>query len=81
VQFEWDERKTRANEAKYGVSFALATNVFQDPRLVLAEDASHGGPEARYFAFGRVGAGVLTVRLHHPWRAGSHHRCRLLEKR
>ncbi|MBM4269255.1 MAG: BrnT family toxin [Deltaproteobacteria bacterium] len=34
-----------------------------DPRLVLAEDAAHGRSESRYFAFGRVGGGILTVRF------------------
>jgi len=34
-----------------------------DPKLVLAEDASHSEEEPRYLAFGRVAAGVLTVRF------------------
>lgn len=34
-----------------------------DPRLVLAEDAEHGLAEPRYFAFGMVHGGVLTVRF------------------
>lgn len=63
MEFEWDERKARHNVAKHGVSFELATRVFDDPRLVLAEDAAHSRSEDRYFAFGRVGGGVLTVRF------------------
>lgn len=61
--FEWDPQKALDNQATHGVSFLLATRVFHDPALVLAEDASHSGDEPRYFAFGRVGGGVLTVRL------------------
>jgi uncharacterized protein len=38
--FEWDKRKARENEAKHGVSFEQATQVFEDPQLVLAEDAA-----------------------------------------
>ena len=63
MEFEWDERKARDNVAKHGVSFELATQVFDDRRLVLAEDATHSRSENRYFAFGRVGGGVLTVRF------------------
>ena len=61
--FEWYPKKALDNEAKHGVSFLQATEVFRDPKLVLAEDASHSGIESRYLAFGRVGAGVLTVRF------------------
>jgi uncharacterized DUF497 family protein len=63
VEFEWDERKDRENTAKHGVSLQEATKAFDDPRLVLAEDAEHSAGERRYFAFGRVGGGVLTVRF------------------
>ncbi len=63
MEFEWDARKARENVIKHGVSFELAQYVFQDPDLVLAEDAAHGGAEPRYFAFGKVRGGVLTVRF------------------
>ncbi len=36
--FEWDEDKARANEAKHGVSFAEATTVFGDPQAIDAPD-------------------------------------------
>lgn len=63
MEFEWDARKARDNLAKHGVSFDVATEVFDDPRLVLAADAAHSRAESRYFAFGHVGGGVLTVRF------------------
>jgi hypothetical protein len=63
VEFEWDPRKAAENLTKHGVSFERATKAFDDPRLVLAEDADHSAAEPRYFAFGRVGGGVLTVRF------------------
>ena len=63
MDFEWDDRKARENIAKHGVSFDLATWVFEDPELVLAEDMVHSRTETRYFAFGRVRGGVLTVRF------------------
>lgn len=63
MEFERDARKARDNLLKHGVSFELATHVFDDPKLVLAEDDSHSASERRYFAFGRVQGGVLTVRF------------------
>ena len=61
--FEWDEAKDRANRVKHGVSFAVAQTAFFDPWRVIAEDLQHGGAERRYFCFGKVGNGVLTVRF------------------
>jgi len=63
VEFEWDDAKARENRTKHGVSFDLAATVFDDPRVVLAEDLEHSTAERRYFAFGEVGEGVLTVRF------------------
>jgi len=31
MQFDWDDEKNRANLAKHGVSFELASYVFDDP--------------------------------------------------
>jgi uncharacterized protein len=67
--FEWDPLKDRANRTKHGVSFSLAQQAFFDPRRVIAEDLSHSsGAERRYFCFGAVGRGVMTVRF--TWRDG-----------
>jgi uncharacterized DUF497 family protein len=63
ASFEWDDAKDRANRAKHGVSFALAQRAFFDPRRVIAEDFDHSGAEQRYFCFGVVGDGVMTVRF------------------
>ncbi len=61
--FEWDAAKDRVNRVKHGVSFAVAQMSFFDPRRVIAEDLQHGGAEKRYFCFGKVANGVLTVRF------------------
>ena len=66
--FEWDGRKDRENRLKHGVAFALARRAFFDPRRVIAEDTAHGNGERRYFCFGHVDGGVLTVRF--TWREG-----------
>ncbi|HEY7672161.1 MAG TPA: BrnT family toxin [Gammaproteobacteria bacterium] len=63
ASFEWDPAKDLANAAKHGVSFAAAQLAFADPRRVIAEDLSHSGSEKRYYCFGSVGGGVLTVRF------------------
>lgn len=61
--FEWDEHKDAENRAKHGVPFALAQYAFADPKRVIAEDTVHSVDEERYFCFGRVGEGVMTVRF------------------
>jgi len=66
--FEWDERKDSENQAKHGVPFALAQYAFADRKRVIAEDGAHGTKEPRFFCFGRVGEGILTVRF--TYRAG-----------
>ena len=61
--FEWDEGKDAENQKKHGVSFALAQYAFADPRRVVAKDSGHGEDEERFFCFGHVGAGIMTVRF------------------
>ena len=67
--FDWDPAKDRTNRTKHGVSFARAQYAFFDPRRVIAEDLDHSGAEQRYFCFGSVDGGVMTVRF--TYRAGS----------
>jgi len=66
--FEWDAAKNQANRLKHGVSFAGAQAAFFDPDRVIAEDLGHSGAEPRYFCFGMVAGGVMTVRF--TFRAG-----------
>jgi uncharacterized DUF497 family protein len=68
ASFEWDPGKEAVNRKKHGVSFAEAQRAFLDRRRVIAEDIGHSGAERRYFCFGRVGGGVMTVRF--TWRGG-----------
>ncbi len=63
ARFEWDPEKDQANQGRHGAAFAMAQFVFADPRRVIAEDLSHRCSEKRYFCFGRVGDGILTVRF------------------
>ena len=61
--FEWAAAKDEANQAKHGVGFERAQYAFADPQRVIARDAEHSTNEARYFCFGKVDGGVLTVRF------------------
>jgi uncharacterized DUF497 family protein len=63
ARFEWDPEKDRENRRKHGVAFAVAQFAFADPQRVIAADLSHSSRESRYYCFGRVGGGVLTVRF------------------
>ncbi len=63
ARFEWDPTKDQENQEKHGVAFAVAQFAFADPRRVIAEDLSHSFSEKRYYCFGQVGGGILTVRF------------------
>ncbi len=63
IRFEWDSKKDIENKAKHGVSFELAQYAFSDPHRVIATDLEHSKAENRFYCFGRVGEGVLTVRF------------------
>jgi len=63
ARFEWDPDKDKENQRKHGVGFAIAQFAFADPIRVIAEDLSHSSGEKRYYCFGKVDGGVLTVRF------------------
>ena len=60
----WDPRKDAANQAKHGVSFALARLVFDDPLHLSRPDPYTD--EARWQTLGQVGAVCLFV-VHTIW--------------
>lgn len=55
----WDPRKDAANQAKHGVSFELAAEVFNDP-LHLSEPDPHPDGD-RWITIGCVGPVILLV--------------------
>lgn len=61
--FEWDEKKSENNKNKHGISFVTAQYAFLDSQRVVAEDRTHSQDEKRYYCFGKVKGGVLTVRF------------------
>ena len=52
LQFEWDARKAKSNEAKHGVSFEEATTVFADPLARIFGDEAHSESERREIIIG-----------------------------
>lgn len=62
-RFEWDDRKDRENQSKHGVAFKTAQFAFSDPKRVIAEDLEHSEAEKRFYCFGRIREGILTVRF------------------
>ncbi|MBI2621734.1 MAG: BrnT family toxin [Candidatus Levybacteria bacterium] len=63
TSFEWDDEKNARNLQKHGVDFRTAQYAFLDPKRVIARDALHSKAENRYYVFGKVKGGVLTVRF------------------
>ena len=63
VHFEWDSKKDKSNQKKHGIAFSKAQYAFADPDRVIAEDLGHSSKEKRYYCFGKVDEGILTVRF------------------
>ena len=80
--FQWDEAKSKANEAKHDVSFAEASMVFRG-RFLSQQDARRDYGEARFVALGMSQGRLLRVvytrrdgdiRIISAWKASSHDR-------
>jgi hypothetical protein len=63
TRFEWDQKKDLDNQKKHGVAFSEAQYAFADPHRVIAADVTHSDQERRYYCFGKVAGGILTVRF------------------
>ncbi len=61
--FEWDDEKDLINQIKHGVSFIEAQYAFADPFRIIVEDITHSHVEKRFYCFGKVNDGILTVRF------------------
>lgn len=65
INFEWDDNKDRENQLKHGVSFYEAQQAFIDQNRLIAKDLEHSSNEPRFYCFGKVNNGVMTVRFTH----------------
>ncbi|MDP2760710.1 MAG: BrnT family toxin [Sideroxyarcus sp.] len=63
TRFDWDTDKDTENQQKHGVSFSRVQHAFADPQRVIAKDITHSQTEERFYCFGEVDGGVLTVRF------------------
>lgn len=63
TKFEWDAEKDSLNQEKHGISFSVAQYAFADPFRIIAKDESHSQSEERFYCFGEVNGGILTVRF------------------
>ena len=63
TRFDWDTDKDAENQQKHGVSFTRAQYAFADPQRVIAKDITHSQTEERFYCFGEVAGGILTVRF------------------
>ena len=79
MEFEWDPEKARVNLAKHGLSFELATRVWDDPLHQVLPDRIVEGEE-RWHALGLVGAVMILVVVH-TYPAGNHERIRIVSAR
>lgn len=52
IRFDWDQRKSRTNESKHGVSFREAQSVFYDESALLIPDPDHSQDEDRFVLLG-----------------------------
>lgn len=52
ICFEWDERKSRENKRKHGVSFEEAQTVFFDENSIRYFDPDHSEAEDRFIMLG-----------------------------
>lgn len=63
MQFEWDENKNRSNQAKHGISFEYAREVWLDPNYVILEDPTSISEE-RWIAIGLVDGQIVLLAVH-----------------
>jgi len=59
--FEWDDRKARANQRKHGVSFEEASTCFYDPFGLDFYDEDHSEEEERFILLARSNLGRVLV--------------------
>lgn len=81
ASFEWNPAQDAQNQLKHGVAFAEAQQACLDPQRLIARDNTHSAIEDRYYCFGQVACGILTVRFTYRNGVISNHRRWLLAQR
>jgi uncharacterized protein len=71
MRYEWDQRKNRENQRKPGISFELASLVFEDQDCLVGKDRIDEDGEQRWHALGAISIepdSVLVVLVAHVYR-------------
>ena len=64
MEFVWDLLKEKLNKQKHNVDFNTAKLAFKDPLRLIAIDKTHSTKsEQRFFCFGKIKDGIITVRF------------------
>jgi hypothetical protein len=63
LRFEWDPQKAATNFRKHGISFEIATHVFDDPFVLSSIERVEQGEE-RWQAIGSVDGFLLVLVAH-----------------
>jgi uncharacterized DUF497 family protein len=58
-EFKWDDVKALSNLRKNGISFELASTIFNDPALLTIADLEHGKDDERWFSIGTASNSAL----------------------
>src|SRR4051812_22977329 len=69
MDFEWDDKKSAANQRKHRVSFAEAQTVLDDPNASIFFDEEHSEDEDRWIAIGQSNRGRVLI-VSHTYRDG-----------
>jgi len=59
MEFEWDEKKNRANKSKHGIDFSAATELWND--LDRIEIQTNFATESRNAMIGKIGDKLWTA--------------------
>lgn len=54
MQFEWDPAKSDKNQEKHGISFRVATQVFDDPDRRYSDSTRASDGESRALVIGKI---------------------------
>jgi uncharacterized protein len=82
MQFEWDPAKDAANQAKHGIGFREAAEIFRGV-VVIQEDTRRDYGERRSIALGEYDGDVIrlvytergdAIRIISAWKANTHDR-------
>ena len=61
LRFEWDASKAERNLEKHGVSFEIASLVFENPLAVIFPDTEHSDFEPREILLGYTKKSILLL--------------------